>query len=129
MQLSLDAAADDDDCVFYQTVWLLSGSDHRIHVYHSDEVSYQEEDGDSQSFPEFSNLTQIILWMDILYSSDKKRYILMPCVMFQTDKLTHYKYQFILRCDPASVASAGVSHSFGLIILSFHMWGRGFDLL
>ncbi|KAG0726026.1 KICSTOR complex protein kaptin [Chionoecetes opilio] len=56
-----------------QTVWLLSGSDHRIHVYHSDKVSYQEEDRDSPSFPEFSSLTQITLWMDILYSPDKKR--------------------------------------------------------
>lgn len=56
----------------WETVWLLSGSDHRIHVYHSDEVSYQEEDEDSPSFPEFSNLTQVTLWMDILYSHDKK---------------------------------------------------------
>lgn len=57
----------------WETVWLLSGSDQRIHVYEPGDEAYQEEDKSSASFPEFQNLSQIALWMDVSYSHDKKR--------------------------------------------------------
>nr|XP_045617862.1 KICSTOR complex protein kaptin-like isoform X1 [Procambarus clarkii]XP_045617871.1 KICSTOR complex protein kaptin-like isoform X1 [Procambarus clarkii]XP_045617879.1 KICSTOR complex protein kaptin-like isoform X1 [Procambarus clarkii] len=64
----------------WEMVWLLSGGDCCIHLYHSDDEShsYQEVDG-SESFPEFKQMTDITLWMDISYSSDNTRRVSATC--------------------------------------------------
>ncbi|CAL4207218.1 unnamed protein product [Meganyctiphanes norvegica] len=56
----------------WETVWLLSGSDCRIHIYQPDDESssYQETD-ETQHFPEFAKLEEVTLWMDVYYSQDK----------------------------------------------------------
>ncbi|XP_042238143.1 KICSTOR complex protein kaptin-like isoform X2 [Homarus americanus] len=64
----------------WETVWLLSGSDCCIHIYHSDDESHSYQEVDcSESFPEFTNMTDITLWMDISYSSDNKQRVSATC--------------------------------------------------
>lgn len=56
-----------------EMVWLLSGSDCKIHLYREDKTrqTYCEETSD-ECFPEFKDLTSIVLWMDFITSSDSR---------------------------------------------------------
>lgn len=56
-----------------EMVWLLSGNDCKIHLYREDKTrqTYSEEPSDV-CFPEFEDLTSVVLWMDFLTSADSR---------------------------------------------------------
>lgn len=56
-----------------ETVFLLSGSDSKVHLYR--EVSYQHsfKEDSEEYFPEFKDLPSVVLWLDIKYYSKNTR--------------------------------------------------------
>ncbi|RZF42837.1 hypothetical protein LSTR_LSTR003661 [Laodelphax striatellus] len=64
----------DDSDPRRETVWLLSGSDIKVHIFQEDRInhSYIELDVD-EYFPELSSLPSIVIWMDIVYTHDQER--------------------------------------------------------
>ncbi|XP_018575978.1 KICSTOR complex protein kaptin-like [Anoplophora glabripennis] len=61
----------DDECVTKEFVFILSGSDHQVHVYreHTLEHVYKEIDN-KDFFPEFTKAPSPIIWIDVYYSED-----------------------------------------------------------
>ncbi|XP_053653410.1 KICSTOR complex protein kaptin isoform X3 [Cherax quadricarinatus] len=90
----------------WETVWLLSGSDSCIHLYHSDDESHSYQEVEcSESFPEFSQTTNITLWMDVFYSSDNKKRVSGTCGESGTVHMFHVNVEAI----PQITASHTVS--------------------
>ncbi|XP_046996436.1 KICSTOR complex protein kaptin-like isoform X1 [Schistocerca americana] len=54
-----------------EVVWLLSGSDNKIHVFREDRVNhcYSQVEVDTY-FPEFSDIPSVVMWMDIRYNEE-----------------------------------------------------------
>ncbi|XP_049959870.1 KICSTOR complex protein kaptin-like isoform X2 [Schistocerca serialis cubense] len=54
-----------------KVVWLLSGSDNKIHVFREDRVNhcYSQVEVDTY-FPEFSDIPSVVMWMDIRYNEE-----------------------------------------------------------
>ncbi|WAR18243.1 KPTN-like protein [Mya arenaria] len=59
-----------------ETVFLLSGSDCRVHLYRevNNQHRFQEADSD-HLFPELKDLPSVVMWLDIHYYDDNKRRI------------------------------------------------------
>lgn len=56
-----------------EIVWLLSGSDEKIHLYQESEDHTYKEKIIEQSFIELASPPSIVLWMDIVYFDSMKR--------------------------------------------------------
>nr|XP_042905851.1 KICSTOR complex protein kaptin isoform X2 [Parasteatoda tepidariorum] len=56
-----------------EMVWLLSGSDCKIHLYREDKTrqTYSEEPSNT-CFPEFEDLPSLVMWMDFIASDDSR---------------------------------------------------------
>ncbi|XP_035229112.1 KICSTOR complex protein kaptin-like isoform X2 [Stegodyphus dumicola] len=56
-----------------EMVWLLSGSDCKIHMYREDKTrqTYSEEPSDV-CFPEFEDLTSVVMWMDFITTTETR---------------------------------------------------------
>lgn len=54
-----------------EVVWLLSGSDNKIHVFREDRLNhcYSQVEVDTY-FPEFSDIPSVVMWMDIRYNEE-----------------------------------------------------------
>lgn len=62
-------------CLF-QAVWLISGSDYKIHVIIEDKNTHgYAETRLEKYFPELEDLQSIALWIDIYYIDNYKRYV------------------------------------------------------
>ncbi|KAJ8923985.1 hypothetical protein NQ315_006761 [Exocentrus adspersus] len=61
----------DDECLNKEFVFILSGSDHQVHIYreHTSEHVYKEIDN-KDYFPEFTKTPSPVIWIDIYYSQD-----------------------------------------------------------
>jgi hypothetical protein len=69
-------------------VWLLSGSDEKIHMYREDRLNHCYQEADlSLGFPELTGLQSIALWMDVSYTKDMSRYEFYYCIQKVKDKL------------------------------------------
>ncbi|XP_044730220.1 KICSTOR complex protein kaptin-like [Chrysoperla carnea] len=59
-----------------EIVWLLSGSDSKIHLYRDTDGNHSYKETDiTKSFVELANVPSIVLWMDVMYYGSKKRRI------------------------------------------------------
>ncbi|KAH3856907.1 hypothetical protein DPMN_099502 [Dreissena polymorpha] len=59
-----------------ETVFMLSGSDNKVHMYRevNDEHSFKEGET-GEHFPELANLPSVVMWLDIRYYDNSKRRI------------------------------------------------------
>uniref|UniRef100_A0A0A9YKX0 Kaptin n=1 Tax=Lygus hesperus TaxID=30085 RepID=A0A0A9YKX0_LYGHE len=59
-----------------EVVWLLSGSDVKVHLFREDPQNHTYCETEIEGiFPEFNAIASIILWMDIKHTADLKRRI------------------------------------------------------
>nr|XP_024216643.1 KICSTOR complex protein kaptin-like isoform X2 [Halyomorpha halys] len=57
-----------------EAVWLLSGSDLKMHLFREDPQNHTYCEIEAEDiFPEFSRLPSIVFWVDIKHTSDKER--------------------------------------------------------
>jgi len=58
-------------------VWLISGSDYKIHMIREDKLSHvYSESSIEKYFPELHDLQAIALWINIYYYDNHKRFVL-----------------------------------------------------
>ncbi|XP_014243706.1 KICSTOR complex protein kaptin-like isoform X2 [Cimex lectularius] len=57
-----------------EVVWLMSGSDLKVHLFREDPQNHTYCETDiSDAFPEFSSLPSVVLWIDVKHTRDLKR--------------------------------------------------------
>jgi len=59
-----------------QVVWLISGSDYRIHMIREDQLSHvYSEFSIEKYFPELHDIQAIALWINIYYYDNYKQFV------------------------------------------------------
>lgn len=59
-----------------QVVWLISGSDYKIHMIREDKLSHgYSESSIEKYFPELHDIQAIVLWINIYYYNDYKWFV------------------------------------------------------
>lgn len=61
----------------FQVVWLISGSDYKVHMIREDKLSHgYSESSIEKYFPELHDIQAIALWINIYYYDDYKWFVL-----------------------------------------------------
>ncbi|XP_028397705.1 KICSTOR complex protein kaptin-like [Dendronephthya gigantea] len=73
-------ARQSDDNEKDENVFLLSGSDGKIHLYEKASINQEfREQKVEDYFPEFQNLPNNVIWMDVYYDGDRRRLSCFAC--------------------------------------------------
>ncbi|GLV39591.1 hypothetical protein CBL_08343 [Carabus blaptoides fortunei] len=67
---------DEQGSIKTEIVWMLSGSDEKVHIYREYRVNHSYKEIDlKECFPEFLNPPSIVMWMDIQYCANNTKRI------------------------------------------------------